>query len=170
MCGSNWASYIPPSRYFHFFQYFLWNPAYGVFHTPMGFHFWYDITPTGFHFWVLEGVKFLVYPKREVKSPGPPRGVCTTPNLNHTLHISHFKKFCQKEKFLEMFKIAQLLKRKVFWKIAFSGQFANKSAKSALHQVEKWYQIVKSNAFWMILFDLEQNLTQSQIFRWYLSN
>ena len=63
MCGSNWASYIPPSRNFTYFQYLLWNIAY----------------------W---RVKFLVYRKREVKCPGAPRGVCTTPNLNQTLHIS----------------------------------------------------------------------------------
>ena len=36
----------------------------------------------------IRRVKFLVYRKREVKCPGAPRGVCTTPNLNQTLHIS----------------------------------------------------------------------------------
>ena len=36
-----------------------------------------------FHF-RYQGEIFRVYVRNEVKSPGPPRGVCTTPHLNHT--------------------------------------------------------------------------------------
>ena len=59
-----------------------------------------------------DGVKFLVYQKSRVKSPGAPSRVCTTPNLNDTLYT--FQKIMSIENFLEIFEIAQLLKRKVF--------------------------------------------------------
>ena len=36
-----------------------------------------------FHF-RYRGEIFRVYLRNKVKSPGPPRGVCTTPHLNHT--------------------------------------------------------------------------------------
>ena len=56
-----------------------------------------------------------------------------------------------------MFKIAQLLKKKVFQKIAFFGAISEKVfTRSARHQAEKWCKIVKSNAFLMIFFKLDQ--------------
>ena len=58
-----------------------------------------------------------------------------------------------REKFLEMFKIAQLLKKKVCQKIAFFGAISEKVfTRSARHQAETWCKIVKSNAFLMIFF------------------
>ena len=80
MCGSNWASYIPPRAISPFFFISYEIPPYGHF-TPL----------RDFTFEYFGRVKFLVYRKREVKCPGAPRGVCATPNLNQTLltFISH---------------------------------------------------------------------------------
>ena len=83
-------------------------------------------------------------------------------------HITHFtfQKILPKGKIFGNVQNRSIIEKKgvlkncIFWAIC-----EEVFAKSALHQVEKWYQIVKSNAFWMILLDLEQNLTQSQIFR-----
>jgi len=62
-----------------------------------------------------------------------------------------FQKILSREKFLEMFKIAQLLKKKVFQKIAFFGAISEKVfTRSARPQAEKWCKIVKSNAFLII--------------------
>ena len=62
-----------------------------------------------------------------------------------------FQKILSREKFLEMFKIAQLLKKKVIQKIAFFGAISEKVfTRSARPQAEKWCKIVKSNAFLII--------------------
>ena len=88
----------PPHRDISLFSIFF------VKYNPIQFH-----NPTGFHF---RGGEILVCQRREVKSQGAPWGGCTTPNLNDTLYT--FQKILSSENFLEIFEIAQLLKRKVF--------------------------------------------------------
>ena len=85
----------PPRAISHFFNISCEIPPYGHFtplldftfeHRGVKYHPRYH--PYGISLLSIGRVKFLVYRKREVKCPGAPRGVCTTPNLNQTLHIS----------------------------------------------------------------------------------
>ena len=85
MCGSNWASYIPPTRHFTFLSLLLVKsrPTGG---KTLNVEVKYSsyIKYGTFHF-EYRGEIFLVYLRREMKSRGAPQGVCTTLNSNHTL-------------------------------------------------------------------------------------
>ena len=104
MCGSNWASYIPPSRNFTFFLYFLWNPAIRAFHTPTGFHFWV--------FWKGEIPRIS---KEGSEMPrGPEGGMC---DAKFEPNITHFRKFCLEKNFWKCSKSLNYWKKKVFQKM-----------------------------------------------------
>ena len=76
-----------------------------------------------------DGVKFLVYQKSQVKSPGAPSRVCTTPNLNHTLY-THFKKICLVKIFWKSLKSLNYWKKGVLKNWIFGAVFEKVFAKS----------------------------------------
>ena len=136
-----------PLAQFHLFSLFLMKSRHtGISHP-------YGISLLS----ILEGWNSSYIERGKWNAQGPRGGY-----VRRQIWTKHytFQKILCREKFLEMFKIAQLLKKKVFQKIAFFGAISEKVVtRSARHQAETWCKIVKSNAFLIIFFSLDQNLT-----------
>ena len=159
MCGSNWASYIPPSRNFTFFQYFLRNPAIRAFHTPTGFHFWAsrgEISPLvsplrdfTFEYWKGEIPRIS---KEGSEMPRGPEGGMYDAKFEP--NITHFRKFCLEKNFWKCSKSLNYWKKRCFKKLPFLGQFPKKCLREVLATrpksgVKSW----KVMRFWWFFFN-----------------
>ena len=149
-----------PLAQFHFFSLFLMKSR----HTGISHPYWISllsiegwnitpgITPTGFHFWVLEGWNSSYIERGKWNAQGPRGGY-----VRRQIWTKHytFQKILSIEKFLEMFKIAQLLKKKgVSKNCLFLGQFPKKCLREVLATrpksgVKSW----KVMRFWWFFFN-----------------
>ena len=118
MCGSNWASYIPYSRHFTFFHYFLWNPAPREISLTTGFHFWGGVM--GWNSSCTKRVKW---------NPQGPR-VGYVRRQIWTTHYTHFKKFCLVKIFWKSLNSLNYWKKGVLKNWIFGAVFEKVFAKS----------------------------------------
>ena len=126
MCRSNWASYIPPSRNFTFFQYFVWNIEY-----------WKGEIPR--------------ISKEGSEMPRGPEGGMYDAKFEP--NITHFRKFCLEKNFWKCSKSLNYWKKRCFKKLPFLGQFPKKCLREVLATrpksgVKSW----KVMRFWLFFW------------------